>query len=71
MEPIALPWTGMYGALQSDLVDGGDNPANVIRSSGFYTMEKYLTCPGCITTWAAPCWSTRISFEICPRTCAG
>ncbi len=43
IEPIPLAWTQMYDALKTGKVDGGANPANVIKSSKFYTVEKYLT----------------------------
>lgn len=39
--PMAFP--DLFGALQTNTVDGQENPYNIILSSKFYDVQKYLT----------------------------
>lgn len=40
---VPMPFSDLFGALQSSAVDGQENPYNTILSSRFYEVQKYLT----------------------------
>lgn len=40
---VPMPFSDLFGALQSSTVDGQENPYNTILSSRFYEVQKYLT----------------------------
>lgn len=41
--PTPVPWEELYGAMQSGVVDGQENPTGVILDYSFYQVQKYLT----------------------------
>lgn len=41
--PTPIPWAELYGALQTGVVDGQENPLGVIYDYSFYQVQKYLT----------------------------
>jgi tripartite ATP-independent transporter DctP family solute receptor len=41
--PVPLPFSDLFGALQSNAVDGQENPYNTILSSKFFEVQKYVT----------------------------
>ncbi|MBZ8138625.1 ABC transporter substrate-binding protein [Rubrivivax gelatinosus] len=41
--PIPLPFSELFSALETRAVDGQENPYNTILSSKFYEVQKYLT----------------------------
>lgn len=41
--PIPLPFSELFSALETKAVDGQENPFNTILSSKFYEVQKYLT----------------------------
>jgi len=41
--PLPMPFTELYGALESKAVDGQENPFAVIASSKFYEVQKYVS----------------------------
>lgn len=41
--PTPVPWEELYGALQSGVVDGQENPVGVVLDYSFYQVQKYLT----------------------------
>lgn len=51
--PVPLPFSELYSALQQKVVDGQENPLEIIESSHFYEVQKYLTMTGHI-------WGTAI-----------
>jgi tripartite ATP-independent transporter DctP family solute receptor len=44
--PVPMPFTELYGALESKAVDGQENPVGLIDASKFYEVQKYLTLTG-------------------------
>jgi tripartite ATP-independent transporter DctP family solute receptor len=44
--PVPMPFTELYGALESRAVDGQENPVGLIDASKFYEVQKYLTLTG-------------------------
>jgi tripartite ATP-independent transporter DctP family solute receptor len=44
--PVPMPFTELYGALESKAVDGQENPVGLINASKFYEVQKYLTLTG-------------------------
>jgi len=44
--PTPVPWTEVYMALQSGLVDGQENPVAVILSAKLQEVQKYITLDG-------------------------
>jgi len=43
IEPITVPWSETFSALQQGVVDGQDNPYVTINSMKFYEVQKYIT----------------------------
>lgn len=41
--PTAISFSELYSALESNVVDGQENPFNVINSSKFYEVQKHMT----------------------------
>ena len=41
--PVPLPFSELFTALETRAVDGQENPVNTIRSSRFYEVQKYLS----------------------------
>ncbi|KAF1018718.1 MAG: 2,3-diketo-L-gulonate-binding periplasmic protein YiaO [Paracidovorax wautersii] len=41
--PVPMPFTELYGALESKAVDGQENPFAVILSNKFYEIQKYVS----------------------------
>lgn len=41
--PTPVPWEELYGAMQSGVVDGQENPVGVALDYSFYEVQKYLT----------------------------
>ncbi len=41
--PTPLPFPDLYSALQTGLVDGQDNPLDLVASFKFYEVQKYCT----------------------------
>lgn len=41
--PTPIPWAELYGALQTGVVDGQENPLGVIHDYSFYEVQKFLT----------------------------
>ncbi|WPB58912.1 TRAP transporter substrate-binding protein [Xylophilus sp. GOD-11R] len=44
--PLPLPYTELYGALESRAVDAQENPVGLIDSGKFYEVQKYLSLTG-------------------------
>ena len=41
--PVPMPFTELYGALESRALDGQENPFSVINSNKFYEVQKYVS----------------------------
>lgn len=41
--PTPVPWEELYGAMQSGVVDGQENPVGVALDYSFYQVQKYMT----------------------------
>ncbi|BEU98817.1 TRAP transporter substrate-binding protein (plasmid) [Acidovorax sp. DW039] len=41
--PVPMPFTELYGALESKAVDAQENPIGLIESSKFYEVQKYMS----------------------------
>jgi tripartite ATP-independent transporter DctP family solute receptor len=41
--PVPLPFSELFTALETGAVDGQENPVNTIETSKFYEVQKYLT----------------------------
>ncbi|MEI4472329.1 DctP family TRAP transporter solute-binding subunit [Frigidibacter sp. MR17.24] len=41
--PVPMPFTEVYTALETGTVDGQDNPLLTVRDANFYEVQKYLT----------------------------
>jgi tripartite ATP-independent transporter DctP family solute receptor len=41
--PTPVPWEELYGAMQSGVVDGQENPVGVVLDYSFDQVQKYLT----------------------------
>jgi len=41
--PTPVPWEELYGALQTGVVDGQENPIGVIHDYSFFEVQKHLT----------------------------
>lgn len=41
--PVPMPFTELYGALESRAVDAQENPVGLIDASKFYEVQKYLS----------------------------
>jgi C4-dicarboxylate-binding protein DctP len=41
--PTPVPWEELYGAMQSGVVDGQENPTGVALDYSFYQVQKYMT----------------------------
>jgi tripartite ATP-independent transporter DctP family solute receptor len=41
--PVPMPFTELYGALESKAVDAQENPVGLIDSQKFYEVQKYLS----------------------------
>lgn len=48
--PVPMPYTELYGALETRSVDGEDNGLGLIESAKFYEVQKYLSLTGHIYT---------------------
>lgn len=44
--PVPMPFTELYGALESRAVDAQENPVGLIDASKFYEVQKYLSLTG-------------------------
>ena len=44
--PTPLPWGEVYGALQTGIIQGQENPAFFIESTKMYEVTDYITRPG-------------------------
>lgn len=44
--PTPLPWGEVYGALQTGIIQGQENPAFFIESTKMYEVAGYITRPG-------------------------
>jgi TRAP-type transport system periplasmic protein len=44
--PVPMPFTELYGALESRAVDAQENPVGLIDASKFYEVQKYLSMTG-------------------------
>ncbi|MFZ4288735.1 TRAP transporter substrate-binding protein, partial [Variovorax sp. HJSM1_2] len=44
--PVPMPFTELYGALESKAVDAQENPVGLIDASKFYEVQKYLSMTG-------------------------
>lgn len=44
--PTAIDWKELYGALQTKVVDGQENPVSAIVYGKLYEVQKYLTLDG-------------------------
>lgn len=42
-QPVAIDFTELYNALQTGVVDGQENPANIIIQGKLYEVQKYLS----------------------------
>lgn len=40
---VPMPFSELFGAMQTGAVDGQENPVNTIQSSKFYEVQKYLS----------------------------
>lgn len=40
---IPLPFSELYSALENNIIDGQENPYDIILSSKFYAVQKYLS----------------------------
>ena len=52
--PTPISWTELYGALQTGVIDGQENPIGNILYAKLYEVQKYLTLDGHVTlinTW--------------------
>jgi len=45
-DPTPIPFNELYTALQQGTVDGQENPVNLIYTSKFHEVQKYLTLSG-------------------------
>lgn len=41
--PTPVPWEELYGAMQSGVVDGQENPTGVALNYSFYQVQKYMS----------------------------
>src|SRR5690606_16247549 len=41
--PTPVPWEELYGAMQSGVVDGQENPVGVVLDYSFNQVQKYMT----------------------------
>ena len=41
--PTPVPWVELYGAMQSGVVDGQENPTGVALDYSFYQVQKHMT----------------------------
>lgn len=41
--PVPMPFTELYGALESKAVDAQENPIGLIEASKFYEVQKYMS----------------------------
>lgn len=48
--PVPMPFTDLYNALESKAVDAQENPPGLIEASKFYEVQKYMTTTGHIYT---------------------
>lgn len=44
--PTPLPWGEVYGALQTGIIQGQENPAFYLESNKLYEVSEYITRPG-------------------------
>jgi tripartite ATP-independent transporter DctP family solute receptor len=44
--PVPMPFTDLYNALESKAVDAQENPPGLIEASKFYEVQKYATLTG-------------------------
>jgi len=44
--PTPLPWGEVYGALQTDIIQGQENPMFFIESTKMYEVTDHITCAG-------------------------
>jgi TRAP-type C4-dicarboxylate transport system substrate-binding protein len=44
--PTPLPWGEVYGALQTDIIQGQENPAFWLYSTGLYEVINHITYTG-------------------------
>ena len=43
VNPVPMPYTEVFNALETRTVDGQENPITLIQSAKFYEVQKYLT----------------------------
>ena len=46
VDPIPMAWSETFSALQQKVVDGQENPINVLVAQKFYEVQKYVTLSG-------------------------
>ncbi|MEO8059532.1 MAG: TRAP transporter substrate-binding protein [Burkholderiales bacterium] len=63
--PVPMPYTELYNALESKAVDAQETPVGLIEASKFYEVQKYLTLTGhaytAFVVLASKKWFDRLS----------
>jgi TRAP-type C4-dicarboxylate transport system substrate-binding protein len=44
--PVAMPFTEVFGALQQNIIDGQENPMATIYQASIHEVQKYLSLTG-------------------------
>jgi tripartite ATP-independent transporter DctP family solute receptor len=60
VQPVPMPFPGLYAALQRGSVDGEENPIPVILASKFWQVQKYLSLTGHVYSPAVILMSSRL-----------
>jgi tripartite ATP-independent transporter DctP family solute receptor len=68
--PIPMDFTEVYTALQTSVIDGQENPAEVILSNKLYEVQKYLSLTQHLF-WAPPVLASKLWWDGLPREIQG
>jgi TRAP-type transport system periplasmic protein len=68
--PIPMDFTEVYTALQTTVIDGQENPAEIILSNKFYEVQKYLSLTQHLF-WAPPLLASKLWWDGLPKEIQG